>query len=552
MFDPKHNELGPGGGPSSVGRDLYLEGEVRYASGPQGPPARTSVHEILAVVVRRLGLISVILGTTIIAVIAFAFLAGQEYESEFKVLIKHERADPVVTAEANAPAVEIRNAVSEEEINSEVALMKSRDLLAEVVQQCALDAPGTHFWSGWQIWKWRNTPAVRAEKALRRLAANLRVEPVRRSNLIEVSYRANQPALVMKVLQTVFDLYMAKRAALHKSQGAFRFFENQADKYRDSLSGAEKTLADFERRNGTAAPQVERDVLLQKVAELRVSSAQATAALEAARERKRSLAAQLAVTPNRIQTQVKTSENGQLLEKLKTSLLALELKRTELASRYESTYLPIRELDAQIAQTREALQAEETRPLRDNSTDQNPTYQWLSDELAKATAELPGLEAQAELSRRNLEDMRGRALALNSDGLAEQDILRNIKTEEKNYLLYAEKREEARIADELDNTRISNVVLAEGLVAPYLPVRSPLLILGVGTLFCVFLGVGTAFAVDYFDPTLRTRSRVEQYLDMPVLATFPLEAAGPGTWLCLSEAGTGLSKARPRTTTEPL
>ncbi|MBZ5571461.1 MAG: hypothetical protein LAO09_06235 [Acidobacteriia bacterium] len=54
------------------------------------------------------------------------------YRATTKFLVHHERVDPVVTAEQNS-AMSRRPEVTEDEINSEIELMKSGDVLRDVV-----------------------------------------------------------------------------------------------------------------------------------------------------------------------------------------------------------------------------------------------------------------------------------------------------------------------------------------------------------------------------------------------------------------------------------
>ena len=62
------------------------------------------------------------------------------YEAEMQILVKRDRVNSLVTAEAtSAPPVD--NPVTEEEINSEVELLKCRSLLENVVLACGLQQP---------------------------------------------------------------------------------------------------------------------------------------------------------------------------------------------------------------------------------------------------------------------------------------------------------------------------------------------------------------------------------------------------------------------------
>jgi len=55
----------------------------------------------------------------------------------------------------------------------------------------------------------------------------------------------------------------------------------------------------------------------------------------------------------------------------------------------------VQEVDQQIADAKSAISAEETKPIHDETSDQNPDYQWVLAELTKAQADLSGLKARA-------------------------------------------------------------------------------------------------------------------------------------------------------------
>ena len=58
-------------------------------------------------------------------------------------------------------------------------------------------------------------------------------------------------------------------------------------------------------------------------------------------------------------TVVRNSDNPQLLQQLKSTLLNLQLKRTELLTKYEPTYRLVQEVDQQIADAKNAISAED-------------------------------------------------------------------------------------------------------------------------------------------------------------------------------------------------
>src|SRR6266436_5701396 len=79
--------------------------------------------------------------------VLLAFLLPKKYEAQMKILVRHERAESVVSPERESP-VQWRTEVSEEELQSEAELIKSRDLLTKVVVACDLqNLNGISLWS---------------------------------------------------------------------------------------------------------------------------------------------------------------------------------------------------------------------------------------------------------------------------------------------------------------------------------------------------------------------------------------------------------------------
>jgi uncharacterized protein involved in exopolysaccharide biosynthesis len=116
---------------------------------------------------------------------------------------------------------------------------------------------------------------------------------------------------------------------------------------------------------------------------------------------------------------------------------------------------------------------------------------------------------------------QGEAKSYNAKGVTQDDLTREVKADEGNYLLYLGKREQARIQDMMDARRVSNVVLDESPTWPALPTFSPLVLILLSFMLAAFVSVGTALTVDYLDPSFRTPDEVSDYLDIPVFASIP-------------------------------
>src|SRR6202171_5698337 len=88
--------------------------------------------------------LTVVLGTAIVT-----YLLPNKYESRMKILVKNQRVDVAITPGATGGApVTVESAVSENEINSEIELLTSRDLLSQVARETGLGQGGSS-----RVWK---------------------------------------------------------------------------------------------------------------------------------------------------------------------------------------------------------------------------------------------------------------------------------------------------------------------------------------------------------------------------------------------------------------
>jgi polysaccharide biosynthesis protein PslE len=358
-------------------------------------------------------------------------------------------------------------------------------------------------------------------KAVRDLGKHLKAEPLQKTDIIAVRFESSDPDLAARVLNSLVSLYLEKHLQVHRPTGEFTFFDQETAQLRRGLDTAEGHLNDFTREHGVVSAQYERDLTLQKTSEMEASLAQTEASIAETEQRIRTLERQATSIPPRLTTQLRASDNSQLLQQMKSTLLTLELKRSELLSKFEPTYPLVVEVEKQIRETRAMIAGEKDAPVRDETTDQNPTYEWVKAELVKSGTELSGLKARGAAILSALVKYRDSARALQQASIAQQDLLRTAKTEEDNYLLYLRKQEEARINDALDARGILNVAIAEPASVPVLPARS---LLSSWLLSVLLAGCGSvmiAFAADFLDPSFRTPEEVSDMLNLPVLASIP-------------------------------
>jgi uncharacterized protein involved in exopolysaccharide biosynthesis len=488
--------------------DTSMERRVRQPL----PTAR----DVVSVLFRQRRIMLVAAATVAILVLLSGVWAPK-YEAQMKILVERQRSDRIVTPSADAPPQYSSDSVTEEELNSEAELLNSSDLLRKVALTTGL---GGHPGAG------TDTASNRVlANVLQRLSRDLKVEPVHRANVILVSYRSGNPKQAEEVLKALAAAYTEKHLEVHRPSGELKFFEAQADQYQHRVHEAQDKLTDFTRTTGTVSAQEERDSALQQAETFEATARQAQTALVETEQRVNTLREELQSMSPRITTQVRTADNPQLLQQLKSTLLNLQIKRTELLTKFEPTYRLVIEVDRQIAETQSAIAAEDRKPIRDETSDQNPDYEWVRAELLKAVTSLHDLKARAAATTSMAGKYRQDAERLSQQMLQQQGLLQNAQTQQQNYLLYQRKREEARVSNALDLGGILNVAVVEQPTVPAIPLRSSAGIAFIALLLMMMVSVSTAFLADAMAPTFRTPDEVVRQLGLPVLAALPRETA---------------------------
>jgi uncharacterized protein involved in exopolysaccharide biosynthesis len=467
---------------------------------------------------RRKGLVVFVFVTVVLGTAVVTFLLPNKYDSRIKILVKNQRVDVAITPEQTAalPAAGVEHEVSENQINSEIELLTSKDLLTQVVNDCGLAKAEKGWLSG------PASRAVTVEIAANLLAKDLVITPVRKANIITITYSSNSPQLSASVLKKLGELYLEKHLKLNHPTGASDFFTQRADEYGTQLKTAEQQMTDFQQSNNLVVLSQQKELTLQKTAEAKSKLLESETALNEATNRIARIEQQLAVVPKRIVTQSKQLPNQYSAERLNTMIVELQNRRTQLLTKFRPEDRLVREVDEQIRTTREALMKADQKTAVEENTDLNPLRQTLETELSRARLDQTGARARRDTLSGQLQQYEGALKKLEGDTAKHNELQRQVKETEDNYQLYAKKREEARIADELDRQKITNVSIAEAATVaqiPSSPNRGLNLVLGV--VLAAFLSLGSVFSVEMLSDSIHTPRQLEALTGANVLATVP-------------------------------
>ncbi len=415
---------------------------------------------LLAARRRRWVMMIVFLAVFVVSMLVSLMLPPR-FSSSMKILIRTAPSDLVAAPERADNGTLGR--VSEAEVNSEVELLTSYGLIRSVVVKCKLDQAEFFF---------RQDDETAIDHAVRRLSKSLQVTPIRRANIIEVEYTGKSAALAASVLRAISEGYLEAHLRAQSTPGAYRFFSDQAMHYQEQLRQAQDQLAVFSRRENASNLEQQRTLLTQSVADQKYSLQQT----EAARAQLQQEVSQGEVSTKRIAqrlvTQRRSIPNQYSVDHLTTLLAELNNRRAMQISKFRDDDEFIKETDSEIAQTKRALELANSALVYEEATDVNPVLENVQAGLETRRVELAGLLAKEGTLRQQISTNTAQLNQL-TDMAGEFDALSlAVQRFRENYNEYAKRREEARVSELLDQSKITNVVVTQPPTESSIPAQS--------------------------------------------------------------------------------
>ena len=497
---------------------------------PGKSEAQVSVRDAASVFFRHKLLLCVTFLAVALGTAAITFLMPNEYESRMKILVKNTRSDVPITPEqtVGSTGTFFENDVSENQINSEIELLTSEDLLKQVVTECGLYGGSSSISVLLGLKEAPRSQATQVEEAAKRLAKDLVVTPVKKANIIEVKYASRSPEKAAAVLRKLGDLYLEKHVKLHRPPGTYEFFKTQADQSEAQLQEAEKRLSSFQQSMNVVSMTQQKDQTVQKLTEAKSKLLETETFLREVSDRIAKGQQQLETLAPRVVTQSRALPNQYSAERLNTLIVELQNRRTQLLTKFRSDDRMVKEVDQQLKNTRVALDKASKETATEQSTDLNPLRQTLEAELARGRVDQAGAAGRHEMLVGQVKQYEAQLSRLEGITAEYEDLSRQKKESGDNYQLYKKKEEEARITDELDQSKITNVSVAEAPVQSQLPAKPnrPLnLILGV--FLGALLSIGSVLIAEFLRDTVLTPRELEKLTGERVLASLPNTGRAP-------------------------
>jgi uncharacterized protein involved in exopolysaccharide biosynthesis len=474
----------------------------------------TSVRDILHVLFKHKRAILGIFFIAVASVTLGVFLVPPVYEATASILIKIGREyipKPEVGAGGNLLAVN-----QEEIINSEIAILNSRDVIGKVINTLGVDKIYPEIA--------RDPPRSMTpfDAALVKFAKDLQTDGVKKSSVINVSFRHRDPVVAAKALKLLIGFYKEKHLQIFANAES-SFLKEQMVEYQRRLHESEQALETFKQDNKVYSVEEQRSLLLKQRVDLDTS-------LKSANDRVNELEKQVLSYRQHLsdiakdKAQYTQSELDKILVDARTRLLSLQMKEQELLAKdYRLDSRSVKDVRKEIWVVTSFLNSQEDN-IRHTVRTSNPVYQDVQKQLLKAQSDLASQRAGAATLSEQIAQLDHQIRSLDEKQNELSNLKRAVSINEKNYLTYVEKHEEARISDDLNRQKIANISVVQAPSVPKKPVEpKKRLDIFLAIILGGILGVGYAFLVEFISQGLSTPQQVEDRLGHRVLVSIPLK-----------------------------
>jgi uncharacterized protein involved in exopolysaccharide biosynthesis len=462
---------------------------------------------------------------------AAAFMASRAlrtYESEAKIMVRVGREmlsdDPLVrTGEARSSTSSTSYA---DQMESEVAILKSRIVAAQTVDQIGVEAflaneqeepaklPRTQIA---EVEIPSETPP--RERIINRVMDNLTAK--HRGGIITVSFTATDPHLAQRTLDTLVENYVKRHIEVFRAEVSSHFFTERSTALAAQLTHDQSAYEKFCKAHGVVNLEEQKRGLLGQVGDLQSRIYDIDAEISGSLAMISSYKEMLKNPEPKI-AKDSTTVSSDLARMLNTRLLDLMFKQAEISAKYPKDSKEMRDIEQQIELTRTLIAKEKERGSGALGEGVDTDKAARENAMNMEQAHLAALQAKKQFLE---EELAQRRKALNEFSELEGEIAklkRNISLSEQEYLKYRDNLQGAEISAALDRANISNVKVLQPAtlpVSPLKPRRTRMMAIG---LFIAFFGsFGLAFVFEYFDHSLKTTEEVERHLGLPVLASIP-------------------------------
>jgi succinoglycan biosynthesis transport protein ExoP len=451
-----------------------------------------TLPEIFQVYRRHIGLFLLIGGGVFIVAAAYTFLQTPKYTATTEIVVTGR--GPEVGSDPGSA----NNAVTDAKVDTEVEMLKSRAIAAEVVRELGSRRSRADT---------RESETERGPEATESLMSNIRVRRAAQSHVLTVSFTSPARVEASRVANAYADAYIRQSQGLklRGERSANGLLGAQVQMLRGQVEAAEAAVGRYRTAHGllnvqgSTVTEQEITALDQQVAEAKAAGAEHAARLSTAREQ---------LAGGSAGDDVGEALESPVVQELRRQRAEVSRRLADLEGRFGPRYPEVVDTQRQLNDTDLQIRNEIARTVS-NLTAQHRIAAERTASLQSSMAHAQGALAGAAAASVRLNELE--RTAQSERGLYEDVLKRWTETQTQAATIQAD----AQISSYSVPPRLPS--------SPNIPVN-----LLLGALLAVGSAVGAVIIRDGFDSGIGSMEEVEARLGVPFLGGLPTVASSIG------------------------
>ncbi|WP_035991178.1 GumC family protein [Leptolyngbya sp. KIOST-1] len=357
------------------------------------------------------------------------------------------------------------------------------------------------------------------------LSSMIEVEPAEQADILQVSYRSNNPEEAAAIVNAVMDSYLARDVLSNrlKAATAREFIERQLPIAEADLDRAAAALQQFKDANGIVALENEASVAVEEIALLDSQIRTVSSNLASATTQTSELQGQLAI-PLPQARQIETLSQSTAVQQ---ALADLQLAQAELATQrslYRETHPTVMNLERRVESLQNLLNTRVEEVIGTSALasignlQMSPLGQQLTTELATAEVNRSSLASQLQSLVESRNRYAERIQAFPALEKRQLELTQRLQAAQLNYDNLLAALQQTQLAE---NQTVGSAEILER-AEPAGDAGSLLIPALIGGIFVgTLLGVACAFFLDLVDRSVKTAKDGEMLLGYTLLGLVP-------------------------------
>ncbi len=327
------------------------------------------------------------------------------------------------------------------------------------------------------------------------LIGRLEIQPVKNSQLVNVSFISHNPELARNVANAVAETYIAfdLESRVDASKEARDFLEKQIEITKEKLKDSETRLNDYASKNEIIFDRSKENLLTSKLSDISTVLNSVTTEKMQKEALYREVKESGANNPSIL--------NNSLILGLKTTLSSLEAEYSNLSKTYTSDYPKMKSLKSQMDAIQKRIEQETSKLINSLESDYNAS-----------------LKKEENLTRA-FNSQKKKVLSFQDKGAQFEVLKREVEGNKNLYNDLLQRHNEVGVSASSKATNIQLLDKALYSKAPFKPDKLRNILLSI--IFGLMGGIGLAFLVEYFDNSVKDTHDIEKEINLPILGMIP-------------------------------